>query len=178
MSARSGLIPGRTIGSDRRFNSNAVDIALTPTTLRLNALTLIPALPFYAVAVECQALDRCSRVQALDAIAPLTTPPTGGASRYTSHPQRPDGRRRVLRVAVDRRPASAALTPLVEGVMSADGLRQALLTPFVTSLSHAVAAASAGAAVVLLADAPEHVRAVAMGGGPGGAVVRAPRSTR
>ena len=49
----------------------------------------------------------------------------------------------------------AALTPLVEGVMSADGVRQALLTPFVTSLSHALAAASAGAAVVLLADAPE-----------------------
>ncbi len=34
--------------------------------------------------------------------------------------------------------------------MSADGLRQALLTPFVTSLSHAIAAAAAGAAVVVL----------------------------
>jgi hypothetical protein len=49
----------------------------------------------------------------------------------------------------------AALTPLVEGVISADGVRQALLTPFVTSLSHALAAASAGAAVVLLAEGPE-----------------------
>jgi hypothetical protein len=46
-----------------------------------------------------------------------------------------------------------ALTALAEGLMSADGLRQALLTPFVTSLSHALAAASAGAVVVLLADA-------------------------
>jgi hypothetical protein len=45
-----------------------------------------------------------------------------------------------------------ALTALVEGAMSADGLRQALLTPFVTSLSHAIAAASAGAAVVFLID--------------------------
>lgn len=44
------------------------------------------------------------------------------------------------------------LTALLEGVMSADGLRQALLTPFVTSLSHALAAASAGAVVVLLVD--------------------------
>ena len=49
----------------------------------------------------------------------------------------------------------AALTPLAEGVMSADGVRQALLTPFVTSLSHALAAASAGAAVVWLVQAPE-----------------------
>jgi hypothetical protein len=48
----------------------------------------------------------------------------------------------------------AAVTPVVEGVMSADGVRQALLTPFVSSLSHALAAASAGAVVVLLADAP------------------------
>jgi hypothetical protein len=44
------------------------------------------------------------------------------------------------------------LTALVEGAISADGLRQALLTPFVTSLSHALAAASAGAVVVLLVD--------------------------
>jgi hypothetical protein len=43
-----------------------------------------------------------------------------------------------------------ALTALLEGVMSADGLRQALLTPFVASLSHAFAAAAAGVAVVLL----------------------------
>jgi hypothetical protein len=47
------------------------------------------------------------------------------------------------------------LTPLVGGVMSADGARQALLTPFVSSLSHALAAASAGAVVVLLVEAPE-----------------------
>ena len=47
-----------------------------------------------------------------------------------------------------------ALTPLVGGVMSADGLRQALLTPFVTSLSHALAAASAGAMVIFLIDSP------------------------
>jgi hypothetical protein len=46
-----------------------------------------------------------------------------------------------------------ALTALAEGLMSADGLRQALLTPFVTSLSHALAAASAGAVVALLVDA-------------------------
>jgi hypothetical protein len=46
----------------------------------------------------------------------------------------------------------AALTALVEGLMSADGLRQALLTPFETSLSHALAAASAGALVALLVD--------------------------
>jgi hypothetical protein len=45
-----------------------------------------------------------------------------------------------------------ALAALVEGVMSADGLRQALLTPFVTSLSHALSAAAAGSAVVLLVD--------------------------
>lgn len=45
-----------------------------------------------------------------------------------------------------------ALTAFVQGAMSADGLRQALLTPFVTSLSHAIAAASAGTAVVLLVD--------------------------
>lgn len=44
------------------------------------------------------------------------------------------------------------LTLLLEGVMSADGLRQALLTPFVTSLSHALAAAAAGAATVVLID--------------------------
>ena len=42
------------------------------------------------------------------------------------------------------------LTTLFEGMMSADGLRQALLTPFVTSLSHALAAAAAGIAVVVL----------------------------
>jgi hypothetical protein len=47
-----------------------------------------------------------------------------------------------------------ALTALVGGAMSADGLRQVLLTPFVTSLSHALAAASAGAAVVFLIDSP------------------------
>jgi hypothetical protein len=45
-----------------------------------------------------------------------------------------------------------ALAALVDGVMPADGLRQVLLTPFVTSLSHAIAAASAGALVVLLVD--------------------------
>jgi hypothetical protein len=44
------------------------------------------------------------------------------------------------------------LTPLLDGMMSADGLRQALLTPFVTSLSHATAAAASGAVVVLLID--------------------------
>jgi RsiW-degrading membrane proteinase PrsW (M82 family) len=49
----------------------------------------------------------------------------------------------------------AALTPLAEGVMSADGVRQALLTPFVASLSHALAAASAGAAVALLVESPD-----------------------
>ena len=42
------------------------------------------------------------------------------------------------------------LTALLGGMMSADGLRQALLTPFVTSLSHALAAAAAGTAVVVL----------------------------
>jgi hypothetical protein len=47
----------------------------------------------------------------------------------------------------------AALTPVAEGVMSADGLRQVLLTPFVTSVSHALAAAAAGAGVVWLVDA-------------------------
>lgn len=52
-----------------------------------------------------------------------------------------------------------ALTALAEGMMSADGLRQALLTPFVASLSHAVAAAFAGAVVVLLIDSPESPRA-------------------
>jgi hypothetical protein len=46
------------------------------------------------------------------------------------------------------------LAALVDGMMSADGLRQALLTPFVTSLSHALAAAAAGVAVALLIDAP------------------------
>jgi hypothetical protein len=45
------------------------------------------------------------------------------------------------------------LTPLVEGV-SADGLRQVLLTPFVSSLSQGLAAASAGAVIVLLVDSP------------------------
>jgi hypothetical protein len=49
----------------------------------------------------------------------------------------------------------AGLTPLAEVVISADALRQALLTPFVTSLSHALAAASAGAAVVLLVESSE-----------------------
>jgi len=48
-----------------------------------------------------------------------------------------------------------ALTALVGGVMSADGLRQALLTPFVTSLSHALASASAGAMVVFLVDSAD-----------------------
>lgn len=47
-----------------------------------------------------------------------------------------------------------ALSALATGVMSADGLRQALLTPFVSSMSHALAAASAGAVVVLLVDSP------------------------
>jgi hypothetical protein len=47
-----------------------------------------------------------------------------------------------------------ALAAFVEGAMSADGLRQALLTPFITSLSHAIAAASAGAIIVLLVDSP------------------------
>jgi hypothetical protein len=47
------------------------------------------------------------------------------------------------------------LAALVEGGMSADGLRQALLTPFVSSLSHALAAAFAGAVVVVLVDARE-----------------------
>jgi hypothetical protein len=47
----------------------------------------------------------------------------------------------------------AALTPVAEGVMSSDSLRQALLTPFVTSVSHALAAAAAGAGVVWLVDA-------------------------
>jgi hypothetical protein len=45
-----------------------------------------------------------------------------------------------------------ALAALAEGTISVDGLRQALLTPFITSLSHAIAAASAGAVVVLLID--------------------------
>ena len=48
-----------------------------------------------------------------------------------------------------------ALAALVEGAISADALRQALLTPFVTSLSHALAAATAGALVVLLIEPPE-----------------------
>lgn len=47
------------------------------------------------------------------------------------------------------------LTTVVHGGMSADGLRQVLLTPFVSSLSHAIAAASAGAAVALLVVSPE-----------------------
>lgn len=46
-----------------------------------------------------------------------------------------------------------ALTALAHEVMSVDGLRQALLTPFISSLSHAAAAASAGAVVVLLVEA-------------------------
>jgi hypothetical protein len=45
-----------------------------------------------------------------------------------------------------------ALAALLDGVMSADALRQALLTPFVTSLSHALSAAAAGAIVVFLVD--------------------------
>jgi hypothetical protein len=52
----------------------------------------------------------------------------------------------VLRVSV---------TALAHEVMAVDGFRQALLTPFVASLSHALAAASAGAAAVLFVDAPE-----------------------
>ncbi len=85
----------------------------------------------------------------------MTTPPTGGASRYTTIRNALMG---IGAFYVSRWIAAllqAALTPLVDGVMSADGVRQALLTPFVSSLSHAVAAASAGAVVVLLADAPE-----------------------
>jgi hypothetical protein len=67
-----------------------------------------------------------------------------------------------------------ALTALVEGVMSADGLRQALLTPFVASLSHALAAASAGAVVVLLIDSsrpsgPSGASGPARASGPSGA---------
>jgi hypothetical protein len=45
-----------------------------------------------------------------------------------------------------------ALAALTEGMMSADGLRQALLTPFITSMSHAISASLAGAVVVLLVD--------------------------
>jgi hypothetical protein len=48
----------------------------------------------------------------------------------------------------------AGLAALVGGVMSADGLRQALLTPFVDSLSQALAAAFAGAVVVMMVDSP------------------------
>jgi hypothetical protein len=46
------------------------------------------------------------------------------------------------------------LAALVGGAMSANGVRQALLTPFVSSMSHALAAAFAGAVVVLLVDSP------------------------
>jgi hypothetical protein len=47
-----------------------------------------------------------------------------------------------------------ALAATLKGTIAAGGLQQALLTPFVTSLSHALSAAAAGAVVVLLVDSP------------------------
>jgi hypothetical protein len=50
------------------------------------------------------------------------------------------------------------LAALVGGVMSTDGLRQALLTPFVDSMSQALGAAFAGAVVVMMVDSPARSR--------------------